>query len=464
MGKKSTRLILISGAILFVAFVVIFMSVGNDKKTEIAPDAGEKALFSAREKIPEKENVKSSVKDKTSEVQGSEVQGKDSDWKESVLKALNDPNTAVRLQAVLSLRKHPSEEAIHLLSRFLKDKDITVVSEVIDTLGFIGLTSGLTDMVYDILEEKAKDTGFPARGQALLSAAMLGKDDRILSVISEYISEKDDQGKLFAVRALSFIANEECIPQLRRLLDECEDPELHRNAYHILAKIDTPEALDLLQKYMGSSDEDTQANSAWALSRENKEEFNQVLEEAVANRNLGKKAISVLAKSPSAPEVFAKVLQRDDVEKEDKISWMKILAENTINAPSEVRQGIVSAVEPLLNSQDPDLERQAIETLGKIGGGEETAEILAPKLESESFLVREEALYAYAQYCSPKTYKPLIGLWYDKDEKVRRTAFFLSSTFLNDADRPELEKALNHEDEFIAEHAGLILNQVLRKL
>jgi len=51
-------------------------------------------------------------------------------------------------------------------------------------------------------------------------------------------------------------------------------------------------------------------------------------------------------------------------------------------------------------------------------------------------------------------------LWYDKDEKIRRTAFFLSSPFLNHSDLEDLEKAKKHSDELISKQSERIVKQL----
>jgi HEAT repeat protein len=166
----------------------------------------------------------------------------------------------------------------------------------------------------------------------------------------------------------------------------------------------------------------------------------------------------VVAKSPAAPAVFSELLQSNDIGKDDKISLLQTLSENTVLAPSEVRSGVVSAVNPLLDSADPDLEIAAIRTLGKVGSGKAVAEMLLPKLESNnSPLVREEALNAYALHCNPKNYKPALDMIWDGEENIRKSALTLCQPFLTESDRAVLEEALNHEDEFIRKHVEKIL-------
>ena len=452
MGKSYSKSILILCVILFLISGIMYLSIRNTLEPEVA-----RSSQTTEQKAAKKSVVPASQKeDITSAHSGEHLTLYD-----LALKTLSDPKVTARVQAVLSLRNYQTPEAVDILSRFLDDKDAAVVSEAIDTLGVIGLDSEVKDLVLNLLEEKARDKEFSAQGQALITASMLGKDNRMLPIISDYISEGDDTGRDFAVRAMSFIASPECIPYLRTLLDESEDSEVHENALHILTKIDTPEAFGILHNQMISSDEEKQTTSAWAISVYNSSEFNEVLKKAIADNTLRKGAISVVATSPAAPAVFSELLQDDDIIKGDKISWLKILAENTIDSPSSIRSGVASAVEPLLNSDDRDLEIQAIKTMGELGAEiDATAQVLAPKFKSNSLEVRKTALEAYYSYCTPNTYKELESLWWDKDENIRRSAFSLSEGFFDSSDREVLENATEHTDEFISKQSKSILEQL----
>lgn len=460
MDKNYSKSILILCVILFLISGIIYLSIRKTSEPEVS-----RSSQTTEQKAAKKSDVPASQKSDVPASQKADItpahSGEHLALYDLALKSLSDPKITARVQAVLSIRKYPSIEAVDILSRFLDDKDAAVVSVAIDTLGVIGLDSEVKDLVLCLLEEKARDKEFSARGQALITASMVGKDNYLLPVISDYISEGDDTGSDFAVRAMSFIASPECIPYLRTLLDESEDSEVHENALQILTKIDTPEAFSILHNQLISSDEEKQTTSAWAISAYNSPESNEVLKEAIADNTLRKGAISVVATSQAAPAVFSELLQDDDIKKGDKIFWLKILADNTIDSSSSVRSGVASAVEPLLNSDDRDLEIQAIKTLGELGAEiDATAQVLAPKFNSNSLDVRKAALEAYYSYCIPDTYKELESLWWDKDENIRRSAFSLSERFLDSSDREVLENATKHTDEFISKQSKSILEQL----
>ena len=462
MDKKIRSIIILCAVLLLLSitgYLYVSPPTSDEKRAETALSKPEKTtVITVDQQAQKQETVKSGEITPV-------ASDKDSGRIDAASAAVNDEDISAKFRAILSLRQELSQEAIDILLRFLHDTDGAVVSEAIDTLGFIGLNnSDLKDLVFRILEEKAKDKDFAAAGHALITAAILTEDNRILPVILDYVSEENEGLKAFAARAMSFIATPECIAPLKVVVEGCDDPQVQRNAFNILARIDnTPEAIDLLQRYMLSPDQDKQARSAWALSRQNKEEHNDILIEAIANHSLPQKGISVVAASPAAHEVFGKVLQKYDTDKKDKIFLLKLLADNAWMASAEVRSGIVdSALIPLLDSEDTDVEIEAIKTLGKIGTEEDTVDVLIPKLQSENFLVQKNALDTFAKFCTPRTYKPLLDLYWDDDEKIRREAFVLSGRFLNSSDIEVLKKAANHSDEFISKQSKIIMDQILK--
>jgi hypothetical protein len=253
------------------------------------------------------------------------------------------------MYAVLDLRKHLTLESVELLAQFLDDSDRVIREEAIDALGYIGLNSGLSEEVFKILLEKARDKNFSSHGQALITAAMLGRDQHLLPVINDYISESDQERLSYAVKAMSFIATPDCIPSLIRVLDLNNDPDIQKNVFMILAKIDTPEARNLLREYVLSLDPKEQMNSAWALARLNKDAYNSILIDAIEKDELDEYAIGTIAASPVAPEVFEELFQKEGLDPERREKLLKILARNAAYAPGDTRK----ALEPIIESQWP---------------------------------------------------------------------------------------------------------------
>ena len=91
------------------------------------------------------------------------------------------------------------------------------------------------------------------------------------------------------------------------------------------------------------------------------------------------------------------------------------------------------------------------------------AELLEPKLKSPDAEVREQAFGSYISSLSSKTYKPLLDLLWDDNEKVRRSAMFFAGHFADNSDAEQLTKALEHEDEYIREQAKKDVGKIIRE-
>ena len=365
---------------------------------------------------------------------------------------------------ILQLRRQPSEEGVETLTTFLDHDSPAVVSEAIDALCYYAVKNGSTEIVFDILKQKAADKYYPQRGEALVAAAKLKMDDQLLTILPEFLIEKGEQGEedMFnAVRALSFVESPEALPYLNQIIDRSTSRQTQRTAYNLLAKIDSIESYEFLESKLNSSDALQKKTATWALSRSNTPGYNQILENAVTNNQLDDESLAVLTSSPSAPQIFGNLLISDTIEKEQKIIYMKSIAQNAGNATAAIRHDMKDALAPLLDSQDRDLEIEAIKTLGKVGGGSpDMAELLEPKLQSPDAEVREQAFGSYISSLSPKTYKPLLDLLWDDNEKVRRSAMVFAGHFVDHSDAEQLTKALEHEDEYIREQANKILEKL----
>jgi HEAT repeat protein len=444
-------------ALAVAGFVLVYFL--SDKSGVKGPARDARGI--PEKKPPSKEPMKPSEQAAQAQKEDASSSDKKMDLAQ-VEAALKDEDVAKRIQAVLSLREQPSPQAVALLARFLNDKEQAVVAEAIDTLGFIGVNSTnevLKRQVLDVLLEKAKDKEFASRGDALVTGAMLGQNDRIFQLIGEYISEEEDRGKGFAVRALAFLAGPECIPYLSEIVKKAKEPEVAKSASALLAKIGTPEALEVLAQDLNSRREANQVNSAWALSRRNDDVSNAMLLEAVRGNKLPESALGVIASSPAAADVFGGALI-GGISKEDKIYLLDVLSLYGINAKGEVRSQLAEMIKPLMNSSDTDVKVAAIQAMGKVGAKTDQSEALAEQFDDGSWLVRGAALQSFMQYCSPSTYKPLIKLWDDENEKIRRTAFFFSEIFLNTSDLEALQKATKNSDEFIAKHSQLMIKHL----
>lgn len=383
------------------------------------------------------------------------------DWRTEIINALNSPDVSVRMKAVRLLWENTTPEAVELLAMFLDDEENVIAEEAIDALGHIANNSDLGDKILGILIDKAIDKTSKIRGPALLTASIIGDQDQLFPVIEGIIEENNTSALDYAVRALGIINGPETVPYLQKILSKNVSRDIQRNIYSILIHTGSEEAMAILEDDTYSEDREKQVNTVWALSRGTSSNTGaEFLSDALKKKALGDESISIIAASRTAPAVFKEAFKSDNLTNTDKRNLLRVISDNTKLAPRDVRDQVAEVIQPLLNSTDVQVQKEAIETIGAIGATTNQAETLAPKLESESPILQGAALYAYAQYTTPNTYKPLINLWNNEDEKIRRTAFFLSSPFVNNSDMEDLEKATQHTDEFIANGSRLKIKQL----
>ncbi len=383
--------------------------------------------------------------------------------KSDSVKAPEDNVTAI-LNRCLAFRKQPTAEAVNILSEYLNHANSVVAEEAIDTLGAIGLESGLREMVYNILAQKAIDRTYNFRGHALLTAAMLGKD-KSLPIVSEYISENnqdaDSNGYDYAVRSLGLISSPACLPYLDALLNNAADQKIRRNCFETLAKIATPEAIGTIEKHLFSSNVKDQASSALALTRLNSPEYNRILAAGIKKQTFQDDTVKIILRSKAAPGIVNLMLEDNSIEPESRVAFLKTISTDLSYAPLEVREEVSSSVASLLSGgkEPKDVKIAAIKTIYKLGGPE-TAQALIPELESEDADIRREAAFAFTGYANPENYTSLFDLLWDDDEKTRRIAMFTIQRFITNQDRNILEKAADHKDEYIREHAKQLLDSI----
>ena len=463
MGKKPFILVTVSIAGLFILaagyMLVHSQYIPREKaaapsRTEPEASAGTQQPI-ATDAAPSQKQKGNHEKQKSP----SERLGNDPHWLKTAEAALNDPQLHVRVETVLALRDKLTRESVELLARFLRDGSGVVVNEALDALGYIGLNSDLKRFVYEILAEMASDRTYLFRGQALLTATMLSEDDRILAVVSDFVSAGDDMEKLLAARSMSFIASPACLPLIKELLALTDDPAVQRSAVNTLARIDNPETLEMIQELLLTGDPTLQKSCAWALSRSANDEYQKILSTAVAGGDIAGDSLDLLAASPAAAAIFGDLLGSADIPKDEKIEWINGLGRNAASAAGSTRKEISALLGESLQDETDDLEIQAalLEALAQVGPTQDQTELIEANLDSDSFLVQGAALNTYLALCSPDNYKKLLDLYWDDDPQIRRTAFFFSEQFLNKSDLEALEKATQHSDEFISKHSKKLI-------
>lgn len=425
-----------------------------EEQKQVSKDSSSEEQTASRPLIKPAKGIDSGKKPKEKKVLGPENAAKTPETSDSV-----DDNIYVRVQDVLSLRENPSQDSVDLLVQFLNDPSVLVVQESIDTLGFIALKNGeLKGTVLQVLTESAMDKDFPERGHALITAAIVGKE-KTLPLVSKFLSEDREGVEDYAVRALSLINSPESVPLLQSVLETAGDGEVRRNCINVLARIDTPETLDMLKTHAASSKGSDQAASVAALSRLNRADSNQMLMDLVKDDRLGEKALLALSMSPSAPIIYSELLNGADLDLDRKISLIRSIRNDSLYAPGKTRGEIVQTLTPLLDSEETEIQVETLKTISQLGGGEEyTAELLLPKLKASDPEVRREALSSFLAYTNPWNYKDLLDLVFDENEETRRMALFASERFVDNSDLEILERAANSEDEFIRERAKKLLD------
>ena len=470
MGNRTSRSLAVL-CVLLIGFIVYLLMAGQQnpevkptveiaKQTTDAPAPDPAAAKDDQKGVPQPTPVPQQRLDAVGPV------GQDQtpvDFMADARRALNDADIAVRVQAVRQLRNEASEEAIALLQGCLDDPSTLVAKSALNSLAFIGQKEPFKEKVYEILVNQAMDEDFPERGQALVIAALFGGDDRLLPVISDYIAsgvEGDNAPNIrTAAQALVAIGSPACVDPLQQLLNASNDPGVHQMAFATLAKIDNPNAVNILQQHLrGSGNAADQVNSAIALAAMNRAEYNDILVETLLYTEVDNPVLAAIARSPAGPAVFEKVIYGNDVTKEERIRYLAILQDGMLTSTNETRAGIMQTVTPLLDSGDAELEMKAIKILGMGFGGLDTVEILKPKLKSADSQVRKVTVEAYRTYVTEESYKPLLDLIWDKDETVRRQALMIAAQYIDPSDYPILEKAKDHEDEIIREQVSSILN------
>jgi HEAT repeat protein len=460
MDRKSIILTVTVAGIIFVGVIVynIFDATitGNsyDKKNNLQIRTGEPIQTAEEYAIPIAQS-----KEETKPVERKPAEGtpnKSSDPGQPQ----EEEDVSDQIRRARKLRQQPSKESIALLKEFIGRENRTLILSSLNSLAFIGKKTEFEEEIFKLLQDKAKDPDFSQRGQALIIASLMAKDERVLPIISEFIAQEDSTESYIrpAVTALAAIAKPECVDYLETILERAYSPEIHQRAFNTLSKIHDIQSTAVLEKHLLSGTEQDQTYSAWALSISNTPEHNEILYQALAAKKLGQEAIDVLSRSSSGAKILGDLLVEDTFEVTDKINTLETLKKSLLLSTSSVRSGIIESVEPLLDSDNYDIQLHALKIIGSGFGNEETLNLISPKLSSPNSRIRETAVEAYLPYLTENNYKPLLHLIWDDDEAVRRKAFSSAFAYIDNSDRSFLEKALDHQDEVIRNQVFQALN------
>ncbi len=451
--EGKTIKIITGTAFIVIVVAVIFIFVRQDRKQ---PDVTMELSVSDKQQRPEIT--------KTTELKKTAAPSqKDSLKPENPEpRLLDDKEIAAILTQIEDLKNNPSAEGIKILSGYLNLQDPDVVQEVMNALAYIGTETGLDDMVFKLLEEKAGDDQYPHRGYALLTAARVGKD-KLLPLVSEYISEYESSGNdnfsRYASRALSLIGTPACIPFLNSLIEQTDDKNIHRNSLEALGRLATPEAVTILRRYLFAADVQDQAASARIFARANNPEYNTLLADGIKNKKFQQETISVILSGKAAPGIVDSLINNNEIDKDTKNDLLKNIITGMRFAPVYVRRQTASVISEALRSYedgDTKLKLNSIKAICQLGG-EETPEALKFTFQDKDPRVRREAVRYFVNYANVSNYTDLFDMIWDTDKKTRRYAMAGIERFVASSDIPVLEKAAGHEDEFISKKAKLLL-------
>jgi len=149
-------------------------------------------------------------------------------------KRLNDPDPAVRLEAVKNLGESGQTDAIEYLIQATGDSDDSVMIKAIDYLGKLRATAATQILVQKLF---MRDVPVPVQQRILVSLGRMG-DVRAAAPIGEYLGrDTDPETKGTAIFALGEIGDQASIPKLQTIQTDATDPHMQRLAGEAVAKI-----------------------------------------------------------------------------------------------------------------------------------------------------------------------------------------------------------------------------------
>ena len=149
-------------------------------------------------------------------------------------KRLNDPDPAVRLEAVKNLGESGQTEAIEYLIQATGDSDDSVMIKAIDYLGKLRATAATQILVQKLF---MRDVPVPVQQRILVSLGRMG-DVRAAAPIGEYLGrDTDPETKGTAIFALGEIGDQASIPKLQTIQTDATDPHMQLLAGEAVAKI-----------------------------------------------------------------------------------------------------------------------------------------------------------------------------------------------------------------------------------
>jgi HEAT repeat protein len=360
-------------------------------------------------------------------------------------------------------RENPTPEAIDTLIDYLDNADRVVADQALETLTYIARDGVEREAILDVLKAKSRDQSYGFRGKALYMATMVDPQE-MLPIIGEYIDDPQENAQAdsydAAARALTVQIGPQSLPYVDALLTKSREPGVRRICFEILAKIDSPEAVAALEAQVQAAKGKDQTAGAAALARLEAPEVVDYLANSIQSGQFNRETIDRISYSPTAPEVFDRLLKSDTLEDGRKIELLDTLAEKSDNGSLQTREKMTDTMDSLIQeTSNPAIKSRAIRVIGELGASN-APDVLETYLRDEATDVRKEAFYTFMDYTTPYNYEVLHDFLWDEDEQIRRTAMSSLARFAVEDDIEVLTKASTHKDEFIRKQAIALLDQL----
>lgn len=361
----------------------------------------------------------------------------------------------------------PGEVELSTLVPYLDHADQHIVNNTLDLLVFMAKSGFKEKDIFSLLASISADSNNKLREEAMIKAAMLGRDE-MLPIIASYIGEQSDdlnQNDLIlayqtASRALSAMRNQDSVPFIKDLLDKTDEPDIRFTNYQTLAALGTSEAIDLLMLQAESTQGMNQINSALALARTESSEGFGFLSEAIETDSISATTVAKLAASPQAVKIFSVNLNAPETTEKVKLQLLNKLARFAPNGNDKSREKMTKEMVHFIGENDElILKMKAMDVIDEISA-ETTVEIMPSFFDAEEVELRRKAVDIFASYTNASNYQILEKSLWDSDQKIRRVAISAMGMYMGKQDVNILKKASEHEDKFLQQQANKILQQL----
>ena len=318
---------------------------------------------------------------------------------EPLIGLLGDPNIDVQRKAVEALGRIGDNQAIDALMKILKRPELRW-----DAIQ--ALTNIRSEQVVELLIGLLDDPDIEVQRKAVDALKEIG-DNRAIDALVKLINRPNLRYK--AIRALTNFNIQRVVDSLLVLLDD-PDIEMQRKIVDTLGEIGNNQAIDPLVKRLNRPELRREAIQALTNFR-----AEQVVEPLIGllddpDIEVQCKAVDALGKigGNQAIDALVKTLDRPELRRE------------AIQTLTNIRtKQVVETLIGLLDDPDIEVQRKAVDALGKIGDNR-SIDALVKTLDRPE--LRWDAIQALTNIRSEQVVEPLIGLLDDPDIEVQRKA------------------------------------------